>query len=193
LEIKIMRHGKTLAIIAFLALSGCGHVPVTSLLSLSRIDLATTDPAQLRAAVKLPEALRPLPRSMVLHVTVRKKDGQELTEGFALQEISAAAEARPLQAEAEAGMQIVVYRLDPAELPHVAAFRAQALAQQAAGGGLTIQPEACRTAALPPGPLLISTYLRTVETGGYVPLTRGIDLRDMTRGYDLATVIPPCT
>jgi hypothetical protein len=187
-----MCHSRISPVVAFLVLSGCSHVPVTSLLRLSRIDLATTDAAQLRAAVRLPEALRPLPRSMVLRVTVRKKDGQELTEGFALQEIPAADEALPLRAEAEAGMRIAVYRIDPAELAHVAAFRTQAVAQEAAGGRLTIAPEACRAGELPRGPLLVSTYLRTVETDGFVPLTRAVDLRELARGHDLAAAIPPC-
>ncbi len=187
-----MRRSMLLTLLVLLGLCACSHVPVTSLLKLSQIDLSTTDPAQLRVAVKLPQALRPLPRSMVLRVTARRKEGPDLVEGFALREVSALAEGPPLQAEAEPGTRIAVYGIDPAELPHVAAFRAQASAQGAKGGGLALEPQACRTGALPSGPLLISTYLRTVETGGYIPLTSGIDLRTVAPGRDVAAAIPPC-
>ena len=43
--------------LATVTLNGCGHVPVTSMLRLARIDFANTDPARLRAAVKLPRII----------------------------------------------------------------------------------------------------------------------------------------
>lgn len=183
---------RCLTALGLLVLAGCGHVPVTSLLRLAKIDFASTDPAQLRVAVKLPETLRPLPRSLVLRITVRKNSGQELKEGFVLEESLAPAEALPLRSELETGTHIAVYQISAAELPRLMAFRTTALAQGGSGGGLAIQPEACRTGVLPLGPLLISTYLRTVETGGYVPLTRAIDLRNVTPSQDIATAIPLC-
>ena len=44
----------------WLLLAGCGHMPVTSMVKLARVDFVATDPAGLRAAVKLPRTIRPL-------------------------------------------------------------------------------------------------------------------------------------
>jgi len=91
-----------------------------------------------------------------------------------------------------------LYQVDPADLAHLIAFR-EALkekhkAQGARGGklALAIVPQACRTAELPPGPVYFTSYLRTQETGGYVPLARDLDLRTVSPGRDLAAEIPPC-
>ena len=40
-----------------LAMAGCSHMPVTSMVKLARVDFETSDPAQLRAAIKLPRTL----------------------------------------------------------------------------------------------------------------------------------------
>ena len=62
------------------------------------------------------------------------------------------------------------------------------------GGALTIavRPDACRTGALPAGPVRATTYLRTGETGGYVPLARDVDLRTVMAGRDVVAEIPAC-
>jgi hypothetical protein len=39
---------------------------------------------------------------------------------------------------------------------------------------------------------LFTTYLRTAETGGYVPLARDVDMRSVLRGRDLAAQMPAC-
>jgi hypothetical protein len=185
--------GKLLMALTFL-LAACGHVPVMSLVKLARIDFASTDPAQLRAAVKLPQTLKPRVQSMVLQVGVKTADGRELKQQFALRDIADPADVLALRPEMEAGMHIFAYRLDPDEISRVLAFRAAALAQRGGGGGgtVSIQPEACRSGELPTGPILITTYLRTVETGGYVALTRDVDLRTMAPDKAIAAKIPSC-
>jgi hypothetical protein len=56
---------------AAIALAGCGHMPVTSMVKLARVDFETSDPAQLRAAIKLPQALRTRPNGVSLGIAVR--------------------------------------------------------------------------------------------------------------------------
>ena len=53
------RHRKVGLVVmgATLFLAGCGHMPVTSMIKLARVDFAKTDPAQVRAAVKLPRTV----------------------------------------------------------------------------------------------------------------------------------------
>src|SRR5262252_5558397 len=87
--ISAVLRGRTLIALALLALSatGCGHMPVTSMIRLARVDFETTDPAQLRAAVRLPQALQPLPRSMVLRVAVTVGRNTPESRDFVLREI----------------------------------------------------------------------------------------------------------
>jgi len=63
-----------------------------------------------------------------------------------------------------------------------------------AGGSLTIavRPDACRSAQLPSGPVLFTSWLKTAETGGYVALARDVDLRTLDAGQDIAAKIPAC-
>ena len=74
-------------------------------------------------------------------------------------------------------------------------FRAALIQKQKGGSGgsvtIAVQPDACRTGALPEGPVLFSTFLMSAETNGYVPLARDIDLRTIT-GQDILAKIPPC-
>src|SRR5262245_27047486 len=183
--------------IAFL-LAGCGHMPVTSMIRLARADLAATDPAQLRAAVKLPRVLKLKPAGVALRIGVKLANGEEDTQDFVLREVSDPADVVALHAELEPNTQIFAYRLDPAEASRLAAFRDALKKKQEAsgrrGGNLTItvRPDACRAGDLPDRPVYITTYLKTAETGGYVPVARDVDLRTVVPGRDVTQEIPAC-
>jgi hypothetical protein len=176
--------------------AACGHMPVTSMMKLARVDFAATDPAGLRAAVKLPIAIRPLRDQVRLRLTVRLANGKEDTQDFRLDEVPA--DISSLRDEIETGTHLFAYRLEPAEATRLAAFRDALQKQQTAsrgrGGALTISvaPEVCRGGELAAGPMLFTTYLRTAETGGYVPLARDVDMRSIARGWDIAAQMPEC-
>ena len=108
------------ALVALL-LAGCGHMPVTSMVKLARVDFETSDPAQLRAAIKLPRSLRPLPNGMRLRIAVRVGRAPEEVRDFVLRELLSPGE---LLREATADSHIYAYRIDDADLPRLAAFRA---------------------------------------------------------------------
>ena len=72
-----------------LALSGCGHMPVSTMWALRGFDAATADPASLRAAIRIPESLEPRPGGVTLEVGWWR-DGDEANKRdakFVLQEI----------------------------------------------------------------------------------------------------------
>lgn len=183
---------------ALVTLAGCGHMPVTSMVKLARVDFVATDPAALRAAVKLPTAIRPLRDQVRLRLNVRLASGTEDTQDFRLTEVSDPADVLSLREELEAGTHLFAYRLDPAETARLAAFRDALRKRQTASGGrggaltISIAPDACRSGEFPSGPVLLTTYLRTAETGGYVPLARDVDMRSIARGRDLAAEMPVC-
>ncbi len=63
---------RIMVLCAALAFGGCGTVPLASLPALSRIDIATTDPAVLRVAVRLPDAVKPRPGGVTMTLSRRK-------------------------------------------------------------------------------------------------------------------------
>src|SRR6266540_5803439 len=190
---RLMR--KTLLGLAFLAIAGCGHMPITSMVQFARIDFSSTDPAQLRAAVKAPRTVRP--QGAALRIIVRIASGDEEFADFVLREVSEPNEVLALHHELDPDTHIFAYRLEPSEAARLAAFRDSLKAKQAASGGrggaitISIRPDACRTQELADRPIHVTTYLRTAETGRYVPLARDLDLRTAT-GRDLASALPPC-
>jgi hypothetical protein len=196
--LRVFRPAVGCRVLGLLLLAACGHMPVTSMVKLARVDFVATDPAALRAAVKLAAAARPRRDQVRLRLTVRLASGQEDTQDFRLSEVSDPADILSLREEIEPGTHLFAYRLEPAEAARLAAFRDALKKQQTASGGrggaltISIAPEACRTGELTAGPVLFTTYLRTAETGGYVALARDVDMRSIVRGRDLAAEMPLC-
>jgi len=175
-----------LVMLEFPALSGCGHMPVTSMVRLARVDFQTTDPARLRVAVKLPHMLRARADGSVLRVAVRLASGREEARDFALREVS--------ETDVEPGAQ--AFALAAADIVQLRAFRAALMQKQTGGSGgsltISVRPDACRSTPLPSGPVLFTSWLKTAETGGYVALARDVDLRTIKGGQDIAANIPAC-
>jgi hypothetical protein len=84
--------GILLVVLNFQLLAACGHMPVTSMVKLARVDFQTTDPEKLRVAVRLPNALRARAEGTVLRVAVRVGKDAEEARDFALREITDRAE-----------------------------------------------------------------------------------------------------
>jgi len=189
-----LRGAKPLAVlIFFIGLAGCGHVPVTSMVKLARIDFRTTDPARLRIAVKLPHALKARAEGTALRVSVRLADGSEESRDFALREVNEAAE---LADETEQGSEIATFAIAERDIVDVRMFRAALIQKQKGGSGgaikISVRPDACRLEPLAAGPVVFSTYLKAAETGTYVPLARDLDLRTLDPNQDLAAKVPAC-
>lgn len=179
-----------------LLIAACTHMPVTSMIKLARADLVGTDPGELRAAVKLPPAVKP--QRMVLRIDVKLSDGEQQGQEFRLREVSEPRDVLVLHQELDADTHVYAYRIDPADQHRLVAFRESLQQKQRAAGrkggalSISVRPQACRTGELPKGPVYFTTYLRTQETDGYVPLTRDVDLRTISPGRDLAAEIPMC-
>jgi hypothetical protein len=133
-----------------------------------------------------------------LRLAVRLASGAEDVKDFRLTEVSDPADVSSLRSEIEGGTHVFAYRLEPAEAARLAAFRDALKKQQTASGGrggaltISIATGACRSGELPASPVWLTTYLRTAETGGYVPLTRDVDMRSIVRGRDLVAEMPVC-
>ncbi|ACL55548.1 conserved hypothetical protein [Methylobacterium nodulans ORS 2060] len=186
-----IRHSVSAVLIS--ALAACGYVPVTSMLKLSAIDFRVTDPRALRAAVELPKAM--LPRRVVLRFIGRINNGPDQTEEFDLEEINDPTVADVGSVKAD--RRISAYRLTSADANRLTAFRSSLFRQKAEQGGrgevnLEVRTEGCRAGPFASGPVLATTYIKTSETGTYVPLMRNFDLRTIDPKRDLVETAPQC-
>jgi hypothetical protein len=176
-----------------MALAGCSHMPVTSMVKLARVDFETSDPAQLRAAIKLPRTLRAQPKGVALRIAVQVGRAPEEARDFMLREMPEPAE---LTREASAGSHIFAYRIDDADLARLATFRTELIAKKSSGQkgsiSISVRPQACKVGELPDGPIYFSTYLRTAETKEYVTLARDVDLRSIVPNAAVVAEIPRC-
>ena len=182
-----------LRVLSILAMTGCSHMPVTSMVKLARVDFETSDPAQLRAAIKLPRTLRPRANGVALRIAVQVGRAPEEARDFMLHELPEPAE---LTREAGAGSHIFAYRIDDADLARMAAFRAELMAKKSSGQrgsiSISVRPQACKAGELPNGPIYFTTYLRTAETKDYVALARDVDLRSIVPNAAVVAEIPRC-
>jgi hypothetical protein len=184
---------RSLVIMLSVTMAGCSHMPVTSMIKLARVDFETSDPAQLRAAIKLPRSLRARPNGVALRVSVQVGRAPEEARDFTLRELPEPAE---LARESSVGNHIFAYRIDDADLTRLAAFRAELIAKKSSGQkgsiSISVRPQACKVGELPDGPIYFSTYLRTAETKDYVALARDVDLRSIVPNAAVVAEIPRC-
>ena len=182
-----------LRVLPMLAMAGCSHMPVTSMVKLARVDFETSDPVQLRAAIKLPRTLRPRPNGVALRIAVQVGRAPEEARDFILREMPEPAE---LTREASADSHIFTYRIDDSDLTRLTAFRTELIAKKSSGQkgsiSISVRPQACKAGELPDGPLYFTTYLRTAETKDYVALARDVDLRSIVPNAAVVAEIPRC-
>lgn len=180
--------------------AGCGHVPLTSLSKLSKIDIRTTDLSRLRAGISLPADVRPLPGGVTMTIVALPKDGGRHERKAVLEEVRDAAELAALPVLVTPGRRFTLFKLSTTDVGRLGAFREEMFAgprNEGNRGSLSLGADkACRTAELAGSAITMTGYLKTSETQDYVLLMRDFDLTAAVRAVDpkidLATAIPPC-
>jgi hypothetical protein len=190
-----MNHlGRARALGLAVVLAGCGSVPLSSLVQLTRINAETTDLAALRVAVRLPSALKPRPGGVNMDVMLKVSGEPDQKTTFFLAETHDAGDLSGLSGAARPGFSIYAYRLAPSDIEGLIRMRTALLKQRRDGkrGSLGVGiAEFCLVGALPSGPLPSTTYLSTSETSSYVVLTDDLDLgREPAVAAELARLKP---
>ena len=188
------------SLMAAVCAGGCGHVPLTSLPKLSRIDIRSTDLAALRAGLSLPADIHPLPGGVTMTIVVEPREGGRHERKAVLEEVRDAAELAALPVLVSPGRRLTVFRLSARDAARLNAFREERLlgdGQSGNRGSLSLGADkACRLGDLSGKPIPMTSYLKTSETQDYVVVTRDLDLREAVRAVDpaidLATAIPLC-
>lgn len=195
-----MRPSLFAPMIAAALVGACGHVPLSSLPKLSRIDMRSTTLADLRAAISLPSDIHPLPGGVTMTIVINPRDGGRHERKVVLEEVRNATELAALPVMVSPGRRLTVFRLSPADATKLSVFREELLvgpSNSGNRGSLALGADkACRTGELGDKPILMTSYLKTSETQDYVVVARDFDLREAVRAVDpkidLAVAIPPC-
>ena len=190
-----MKRLSVLGGLGLLVLTGCASAPPAHQTTLQGVDFANTDLTQFAAGVGMPRSLVPLPDSARLNVTVTARDGTESVYPVRLAPSPLQEDWDALRHDAGNERTVVAYRIPPGELARLEAFRAAFLKQRSGAKGapelrLSVGAAACHTGDLPEGALPMTTYVRTVETGSFVELLAGLDLRRFADGARLDEPIP---
>ena len=194
---------RLIALSAAVALAACSHVPLGSILPLTRIKFGTTDIARARAAVKLPDSLRPRVGGVRMSVIMGLSGEPPRSQKFDLIETHDPEDQATLAAFGSAGSVVYAYRLAPDDVAPLERMRADLIERAAAlkqegknpGSNFTINicaEEFCHTRDLGSEPLLTTTYLKTSETGEYITALRDVDLRLEPAVKDKIGTMPPC-
>ncbi|MGL4976228.1 MAG: hypothetical protein ACRC56_13095 [Bosea sp. (in: a-proteobacteria)] len=165
-----------------------------------KIVFDTTSLQDLRAAVLIPAQIRPAPKGVTLTVVSMPANGGRHERVFALEPVTDPTDLSRLPTHDAGKTRLMAYRLAPRDSAQLDVFRQemQQIAKQNGRknkGSISISADKiCHTDSLPQGPLHMTSYLKTSETGDYVVLTKDVDLRDMAARHkiDLGTAIPPC-
>jgi len=170
------------------SLTVMGHVPLSTMSRLASLKLAEIDPAELRVAARLPDALEP--RSHGVKVRIDVAGMKHGSAGELILELAAEpSELAPLSAQRRAGHRIWVYRLSHSDVDRLKAVIAAA--SGASGVSIAAGVEACYRKPYGLAPLPTTTFLKTNATGFFV-LTEDLDLRSIVSQQDLASRVPPC-
>jgi len=165
------------------------HVPLSTMSRLASLRLAEIDPAELRVAARLPDALEPRSHGVKVRIdVVGMKHGKDSAAELIL-ESADPSELAPLSAQRRAGHRIWVYRLSHSDVDRLKAL----IAAASGGSGVSIAAgvEACYRKPYGSAALPTTTFLKTNATGFFV-LTEDLDLRSIVSQQDLASRVPPC-
>lgn len=182
------------AAIACMAPAACSHVPVSSMLTLSRLDLATTDLSRFRAAIRVPDSVVARGTRMVVEMVVEGRPPEK--NDFALEALSSPEELEKLAAHGRAGERIAAYRLPASAVAMFEDMRHRvgvAKAEKRKGSlSIRLEPDFCYRDTLPQGKLLFSSYLAAAETKGYVPLLVDFDAFSQKEYAEKLKLMPKC-
>ena len=171
--------------VPLLVLTACSHVPLATMVKLADFDLLKTNPATLRVAVRYPVSIR-IPEGgarMMLTVKDKKTGKLVMEEKLAFVRVSSKAERAELSTELQEGRRFEIYRLPNDSIPAFKAFQSYLLTMDKSErdkieGNMEVGVDGCLAFEHRPDRILVSTYLKADELGGYIPLLRDVDLAE---------------
>lgn len=198
--IRVIRNLRALSIVlpvVAMTASGCLSTPPSSMIRLTRLSPLDADPAQIRIAVIHDRMLRVREGDVTLKLTY-KPDGKGPSFDERYKPVVSASQAPPMElaSQLEKDRALTVLHLSDRDAAHMRQAQSLIKAYKESGGdgsgSLAAGVEGCRDAAIPEGPVLVSTYLKTADDDTFFALVRNQDMRKLLakRGVDIADMEP---
>lgn len=183
-----------------LLLSACSGIPLKTMYKLATADRMNLNPAVLRAAVRMPESIRPGLNSAKLSLSMTRPGEKPKPETFILQAVSSPTEMLPLNNQQRKGYKIWVFRMNPKDVPQLVQLRERAKALKAetngkAKGTFSIGvnvKESCRLGELASGKVLFTNWLKIDSESGYLATAVDYDARGFFKDKSMDEMIPVC-
>ncbi len=188
---------RPLGLALLLSLAACASVPVSSIVPLLQVDLATTDPEQLRVALQLPDGLQSRPGGVALELALKREGSPDRNEQFLLVDTAAPADLEGLLGRQKPGQRLTAFRIASADVARFAAVQVALLEAKrnrvrgSLGFGIAAR-EFCLTSGKPPSRYPASTYLMTAGSNGWITVTDGFDLASDPRIAAGLKTLGPC-
>ena len=179
-------------LVVITGLGGCGVSSLSSLYKISQVDLATTDIAQMRFAVQLPNhVLARLQNAELVMRLYATPTEPELSEHFILQFVDIVPGKAGFAAFQRPNTAIRVYRIAAGDIGRFNSIRSKRDNKgRKRQGAMEVGALLCVTAGDSDQPVLVSTFLKAEEIGEFVPLSLNFDMTKTLR--DRAKHLPTC-
>ena len=183
-------HRVAMLVVAAIALSSCGHTPLTSIYKLNKIDPKTTSLKQLRVAVQIPDSFEPTKSGVVLITLLEKHNSDpSIAEHFKLKRIAVPDDASRLKKYVEAKRKFHVFKIANQDIQRFERFRnlqagthrKEKPGEKQGGkrpGSISVVANVCRRTKNIPSKIEISTFIKTSETREFVPARLNEDILD---------------
>ncbi len=182
---------------AFLSLVACASVNPIGLAKLAAFDPLSADPAQIKVAARLPEALKLRTGDLIMVIkTNALEEANKIDQTFYL-EVNDAKAGDAGVIIPEDGERLQTARIAPQDIARLRTLQASIRALKATGGtkgqgSMTVAVKGgCKLGEPGDAPLNMNLYMTTESAGDWFPVVSNFDLRKQF-GDELIAKIEPC-
>jgi len=171
----------TLLLLLSIFIVACTSIPITSLYKLSKLDLKTIDPKEVKVAIQIPDYLKV--GAVKLKISYTPEGAKEKPVVFLLKKVRG---LKSYEKYEQKNYSITSYELTEKDVDTLVKFRKNIIQNSNRSGStktnnttkITIQyTSLCRVKSpKDKKPIFLSIYLNTTKTSGFFPLSKNIDL-----------------
>ena len=196
---KILRLLNITLLIFFI--SACTSIPLKTMYHLAKTDFMTIDPAQLGAAIRVPNELQEGKDGVRMEFSswLTNKKGDELTLKIKLEKVVDSEKLLSIKAYEKKNYTVLLYKIPEKDIDRIKKFRKQqqkrkALYGDELKGSLSVGVSYCRTMKLTDTPILVSTWMQITKKTGLLPVMIDNDMQQELKkeGASIDKILPLC-
>lgn len=187
--------------LVILFISACTSIPLKTMYHLAKTDLMTVDPAQLAAAIRVPNELHEGKEGVRMEFSswlINKKD-KALTLKIKLEKVVDSEKLLSIKSYERKNYTALLYKIPEKDIDRLKVFRKQhqkrkALYGKKLKGSLSVGVSYCRTMKLTDKPILVSTWMQISNKTGLLPVMIDSDMQQEIKkdGASIDKILPLC-